>query len=68
MAEVWKGFRCAMNHILNNPRTGHKRKDIPKGYLAWPVREHVMIYRIDAPIIYLIRVLYKKMDFRFQFD
>jgi len=57
----------AMQHMLNYPISGHERDDIPNGYLAWNVGEHVMIYRIDEPIIYLVRVLHGRMDFTFQF-
>lgn len=58
----------ALMHIINYPLSGHRRDDIPKGYLAWPVKEHIMIYRIEAEVIFLVRVLHGKMDFRFQFS
>ncbi|AWV99954.1 type II toxin-antitoxin system RelE/ParE family toxin [Arcticibacterium luteifluviistationis] len=54
--------------ISSNPRIGHARPDIPKEYLAWPVGEHIFIYRIEDSIIYLVRVLHNRMDFRFQFQ
>lgn len=57
----------AMQHLLNYPFSGHERDDIPNGYLAWNVGEHVMIYRIDEPKIYLVRILHRRMDFIFQF-
>lgn len=57
----------AMQHIESHPDSGHHRKDIPPNYQAWAVKEHVMIYRIEDNIIYLVRVLHSKMDFRFQF-
>lgn len=57
----------ALQHILEHPLSGHCRADIPDLYMAWAVNEHIMIYRIEDAIIYLIRVLHKKMDFRFQF-
>jgi len=57
----------AMAHILRNPFSGHARDDIPSGYQAWSVNEHVMIYRVENKTVYLVRVLHGKMDFRFQF-
>ena len=57
----------ALNHILQHPLSGHVRNDIPNGYLAWSVRSHIMIYRIEGEVIYLVRVLHQRMDFRFQF-
>ena len=56
-----------MIHILNYPLLGHRRDDVPEPYITWPVREHVMIYRVEGQTIYLVRVLHAKMDFRFQF-
>lgn len=58
----------AIAHILHYPYSGHKREDVPIGYLSWPVKEHILIYRIDGHIIYLVRVLHARMDFRFQFS
>ena len=57
-----------MTHILKNPLSGHTRNDLPDGYQAWIVREHVMIYRVEDKIIYLVRVLHSKMNFTFQFS
>ncbi len=53
--------------ISSNPEIGHSRPDIPNEYLAWPVGEHIFIYRTEDAIIYLVRVLHNRMDFRFQF-
>jgi toxin ParE1/3/4 len=58
----------AMSHILNHPFSGHVRDDVPSGYQAWGVNEHVMIYRVENKTVYLVRVLHGKMDFRFQFS
>ena len=67
----WKKYGqdldSGLKHILKYPLSGRKRDDIPEGYLAWPVREHVMIYRVERKTIFLVRVLHSKMDFRFQF-
>jgi toxin ParE1/3/4 len=57
----------AMIHILHNPLSGHTRDDVPSGYQTWAVNEHVMIYRIEKEVVYLVRILHGKMDFRFQF-
>jgi toxin ParE1/3/4 len=54
--------------IRSNPRIVNSRPDIPNQYLAWAVGEHIFIYRIEEAIIYLVRVLYSRMDFRFQFE
>lgn len=55
-------------HILEHPFSGHTRKDVPNGYQASTVREHVMIYRVEDKTIYLVRILHGKMNFTFQFS
>ncbi len=57
----------ALRHITNHSLSGHIRNDMPEIYRAWSVNEHIMVYRPEGRIIYLIRVLHSKMDFRFQF-
>ena len=67
----WQKYGQALDkglqHILNHPHTGHIRPDVPEGYLSWPVNEHIMIYRVQSSIIYVVRILHKRMNFRFQF-
>ena len=58
----------AMILIRSNPRIDHSRPDIPNEHLAWPIGEHIFIYRIEDTIIYVVRVLHNRMDFRFQFE
>jgi len=61
--EVLVGFQMIANH----PEAGHKRSDIPNNYRAWKIREHIVIYRIDSSIIYVVRVLHGRMNFRWIF-
>lgn len=56
----------ALLHISKHPFSGHGRPDLPTGYLAWNAGEHIMIYRVEREIIYLVRVLHGRMDFTFQ--
>jgi len=53
--------------LKNNFEVGFSRSDIPDLYKSYPVLTHVIIYRIDKEIIYIIRVLHIKMDFNYQF-
>ncbi|MBV6645244.1 MAG: type II toxin-antitoxin system RelE/ParE family toxin [Cyclobacteriaceae bacterium] len=57
----------AMIHILEHPLSGHMRDDVPDGYLTWNVGEHVIIYRIEQLVLYIVRALHGKMNFTFQF-
>jgi plasmid stabilization system protein ParE len=67
----WKKYgqdlRQGLAHIRDYPLSGIKRPDLPEGYLAWPVNEHVLIYRVENKVVYLVRVLHARMDLRFQF-
>jgi toxin ParE1/3/4 len=56
-----------MANILEHPFSGHIRNDIPDGYQALAVLEHVMIYRVKDKTIYLVRILHGKMNFTFPF-
>lgn len=63
----WKKYgkllEDGLEHIQTFPKSGISRNDIPDKYLGWPVAEHLMIYRIDRNIVFLIRVLHQKMNF-----
>ncbi len=53
--------------IINNPQIGHKRNDIPKNYLAWPVEKHFIIYQEVENTVHLVRILHEKLNFLNQF-
>ena len=57
----------ALLKIINHPYSRHQRTDIPERYRAMNVEQHVIIYRIEEYTIFVIRILYKRMDFTFQF-
>ena len=63
----WKKYEelleGGLEHIQTFPKSGVSRNDIPDKYLSWPVGEHLMIYRIEGNIVFLIRVLHQKMNF-----
>lgn len=62
-----RDLKKGLTHIRDYPMSGINRADLPDGYLAWPVSEHVLISRIEERTVYLVRVLHARMDFRFQF-
>ena len=53
----------ALKTILHNPRLGHKRSDIPSEYDAYLAGEHIIVFRVEKKIIYVVRVLHGHMDF-----
>ena len=59
-------YRDKMNDALqgigDNPQLGHHRDDLPTTHLAYPVRSHVIVYRIDADSIGVVRILHQRMS------
>ncbi len=49
--------------LLHNPGIGHKRPDLPPEYDAYPVGEHILIFRVKEKTIYIVRVLHGRMGF-----
>lgn len=56
----------ALSSLTANPYIGHKRPDLSSDYLALRAGHHFMVYRISDKIIYVVRVLHERMDFRGQ--
>jgi toxin ParE1/3/4 len=49
--------------IRANPGIGHSRSDIPERYNAHQAGQHVIIFRVEAETVYVVRVLHGSMDF-----
>ena len=49
--------------IRSNPGIGHRRLDIPERYRAHQAGQHVIIFRVEAETVYVVRVLHGSMDF-----
>lgn len=56
-------FKKSFQMILDNPDIGHSRPDIPSEYKAYQVGQHIIIFRIEGSIVYVVRVLHSSMDF-----
>ena len=52
-----------LERIRQLPSIGHKRRDIPEGYLAFQAGQHVILYRIESALIVVFRILHGRMDF-----
>ena len=57
----------AFSFLSEHPFGGSQREDLPLGYQAWKVGEHIIVYRIEGTIIYIVRVLHGRMNFRYKF-
>ncbi|BAZ11494.1 toxin ParE1 [Calothrix sp. NIES-4071] len=54
--------------ITENPMLGHQRPDIPQTYKAYNVGKHIIVYRIEEQMVYVVAILHGSMNFSHQFD
>lgn len=52
----------ALQAIGDNPQLGHRRDDLPPTHLAYLVGSHVIVYRMDADNIGVVRILHQRMS------
>jgi toxin ParE1/3/4 len=52
----------ALEAIGHNPELGHCHNDLPSTHLAYLVGSHIIIYRINADIIGIVRILHQRMS------
>ena len=69
-AETWglhqlKTYRDRLDEALlsirDNPEIGHRRDDLPKTHRVLPVGAHVIVYRIEASGVGVVRILHQRM-------
>ncbi len=52
----------AFDRLLAKPGNGHFSADLPDSHRLFPAGSHVIVYRVRASIIEVIRVLHKRMS------
>jgi len=52
----------ALTIIGDNPQIGRARADLPSGYRALPVEQHVIIYHVTTRAVSIVRILHSRMD------
>lgn len=52
----------ALQAIGQNAQLGHRRDDLPPGLRAYLVGSHVIVYRIEAASIGVVRILHQRMS------
>ena len=55
-------LNSTMQLLTEQPELGRKIDDIREGYLKFPVASHLLIYRVKADCIEIMRILYKSND------
>lgn len=52
----------ALQAISQNPQLGHRRADLCTTHLAYLVGSHVIVYRVDADSLGVMRILHQRMS------
>ena len=48
--------------LLRNPFKGKQVRQLPEGYKSFHVGRHLIIYRVEETVIYVLRVLGDRTD------
>ena len=52
----------ALQAVSANPQLGHRRGDLPAAHLAYLVGSHIIVYRIAADNLGVVRILHQRMS------
>jgi toxin ParE1/3/4 len=52
----------ALEAVLHNPASGHASADLHETHRVYPVGSHVIVYRVQADVIGIARILHKRMS------
>lgn len=52
----------ALQAISQNPQLGHRRADLPTTHLAYLAGSHVIVYRVGADSLGIVRILHQRMS------
>lgn len=52
----------AFDIISKNPNIGNKYPEIPDKYRAFPIKKHLIIYRVEAVNIFIVAIIHMSMD------
>jgi len=61
-------IRRALQSLKQNPRMGHSRSELRPGYRCFHAGRHLILYRIEASIVYVVSILHERMDVRIHLD
>lgn len=53
---------AVFDRLADFPQTGRARPDLGAGTRGWPVRSHVVFYRVESDAIEIVRVLHGHED------
>ncbi len=53
---------AALDRISEYPDSGRRRDDLQDGLRIWPVRSHMLVYRVSEGRVEVARVLHQRQD------
>ncbi len=53
----------ALDTIQQNPQRGKARPDLKEGLFCFGAGRHILFYRLDCQVIYIMRILHDRMDY-----
>ncbi len=61
---VDEALHSAMLILAEYPGIGHTRPDVPRGYRLWRVYSYLIVYRIEADSVIVVRVIHGSREMR----
>src|SRR5262249_23763373 len=58
----------ALQRLAAFPKIGRARSDLAPGLRGYVVGQHVIQYRLDGPVIAVVRIVHTRMDISIQLD
>lgn len=54
--------------ICENPKTGRQMDDIRKNYRSAKVNSHLIFFKVENGIVWIVRILHERMDIKSSLD
>jgi toxin ParE1/3/4 len=65
--DVYRGkLAAALKAIQTNPASGHTTDELSETHRVYPIGSHIIVYRVQADVIGVIRILHKRMSLPLQ--
>ena len=60
-------LEAGLDTLADNPEMGRLRDELAPGYRSIAIGAHVVVYRRDVELLYIVRILHNRMDPTTQF-
>jgi len=55
-------LKNALHFIRSNPLLGQRHPELPDGYRYWRGGSHIIVYRLEKDIVFVLRILHGRMN------